>query len=199
MLTTLRSLWSSFAGMPEAAQAVIAIAGVFAGLAALTASVFLSPLFAVLFLIAFLVCAFAFVVRLLRGQPGVRWGLAGGACLVLMLAFSGVSAALYGGGEEMAAPIRETAERQPEPREETTRAETVSEETTSEETTRRRPEPPPEPQPAPEPAPEPTPEPERSPYDATVIVARVVDGDTLEISPAVEGVSEVRLIGVDTL
>jgi endonuclease YncB( thermonuclease family) len=75
----------------------------------------------------------------------------------------------------------------------------VSEETTSEETTRRRPEPPPEPQPAPEPAPEPTPEPERSPYDATVIVARVVAGDTLEISPAVEGVSEVRLIGVDTL
>jgi micrococcal nuclease len=31
-----------------------------------------------------------------------------------------------------------------------------------------------------------------------VTVSRVVDGDTIEISPAVEGVSEVRLIGVDT-
>jgi endonuclease YncB( thermonuclease family) len=31
-----------------------------------------------------------------------------------------------------------------------------------------------------------------------VIVSRVVDGDTLEISPAVDGLTEVRLIGVDT-
>ena len=35
-------------------------------------------------------------------------------------------------------------------------------------------------------------------YDATVTVSRVVDGDTIEISPAVDGNEEVRLIGVDT-
>ncbi len=35
-------------------------------------------------------------------------------------------------------------------------------------------------------------------YDATVTVSRVVDGDTIEISPAVAGNEEVRLIGVDT-
>jgi micrococcal nuclease len=35
-------------------------------------------------------------------------------------------------------------------------------------------------------------------YDATVTVSRVVDGDTIEISPAVDGNDEVRLIGVDT-
>ena len=34
--------------------------------------------------------------------------------------------------------------------------------------------------------------------DATVTVSRVVDGDTIEISPAVDGNNEVRLIGVDT-
>jgi micrococcal nuclease len=34
--------------------------------------------------------------------------------------------------------------------------------------------------------------------DATVTVSRVVDGDTIEISPAVNGIEEVRLIGVDT-
>ncbi|MDP9485611.1 MAG: thermonuclease family protein [Actinomycetota bacterium] len=35
-------------------------------------------------------------------------------------------------------------------------------------------------------------------YDATATVARVVDGDTIEISPAIDGVTDVRLIGVDT-
>jgi micrococcal nuclease len=35
-------------------------------------------------------------------------------------------------------------------------------------------------------------------YDATVTVSRVVDGDTIEISPEVDGKDEVRLIGVDT-
>ncbi len=199
MLTTLRSLRNSLVGMPAAARAIMAVVAAFAGIAGLAVSVFLSPLFAVVFLIAFLVCAAAFVIRLLRRRPVLRWVLAGGACFVLMFAFSGVSAALYGGGEETAAPIRETEERQPEPREETTRpAETTAEETTrpperTREETTRRPEPPPAPQPA-----QPPPEPNVEWYDATVTVTRVVDGDTVEISPAVEGVSEVRLIGVDT-
>ena len=35
-------------------------------------------------------------------------------------------------------------------------------------------------------------------YDRTVTVSRVVDGDTVEISPAVDGVTDVRLIGIDT-
>ncbi len=35
-------------------------------------------------------------------------------------------------------------------------------------------------------------------YDATARVSRVVDGDTIEISPAIDGVEDVRLIGVDT-
>jgi micrococcal nuclease len=38
----------------------------------------------------------------------------------------------------------------------------------------------------------------QSDYDATATVTRVVDGDTVEISPSVEGLSTVRLIGVDT-
>ena len=35
-------------------------------------------------------------------------------------------------------------------------------------------------------------------YGTVVTVERVVDGDTAEVSPAVDGVSDVRLIGVDT-
>jgi micrococcal nuclease len=38
----------------------------------------------------------------------------------------------------------------------------------------------------------------QSGHDATATVKRVVDGDTVEISPSVEGLSTVRLIGVDT-
>jgi micrococcal nuclease len=39
---------------------------------------------------------------------------------------------------------------------------------------------------------------ERSGFDATVTVTRIVDGDTVSISPAVEGKARVRFIGVDT-
>ncbi|MDP9479211.1 MAG: thermonuclease family protein [Actinomycetota bacterium] len=35
-------------------------------------------------------------------------------------------------------------------------------------------------------------------HDATATVRRVVDGDTVEISPAIDGITGVRLIGVDT-
>ena len=34
--------------------------------------------------------------------------------------------------------------------------------------------------------------------EATATVTRVVDGDTIEISPAIGGIEDVRLIGVDT-
>ena len=62
------------------------------------------------------------------------------------------------------------------------------------------------PKPEPKPAPRPKPRPERAPATygnapaggVTVAVSRVLDGDTVEISPAIDGVEEVRLIGVDT-
>jgi len=38
---------------------------------------------------------------------------------------------------------------------------------------------------------------EEGDYDATVTVTRVIDGDTVEISPAVDGIEELRFIGVD--
>ena len=64
----------------------------------------------------------------------------------------------------------------------------------------------PEPKPAPRPKPQPKPRPEQAPASygnapaggVAVAVSRVLDGDTVEISPAIDGVEEVRLIGVDT-
>ncbi len=35
-------------------------------------------------------------------------------------------------------------------------------------------------------------------HDATVTVSRVVDGDTVEISPGINGIEDIRLIGMDT-
>jgi endonuclease YncB( thermonuclease family) len=35
-------------------------------------------------------------------------------------------------------------------------------------------------------------------FDATATVSRVVDDDTVEIPPAIGGIEDVRLIGVDT-
>ncbi len=35
-------------------------------------------------------------------------------------------------------------------------------------------------------------------YEETVTVERIVDGDTIRIAPAVDGIDEVRLIGIDT-
>lgn len=60
------------------------------------------------------------------------------------------------------------------------------------------PDPKPKPKPKPEPTPAPEPEEEDERYDARVTVTRVVDGDTVEISPTVDGNDSVRLIGMDT-
>lgn len=89
--------------------------------------------------------------------------------------------------------------------------------TPSETTTAPQPEKAPEPETVPKPetvaeAPPPEPNPEvaeqqpsnnsgddsLSSYGTVVTVSRVVDGDTVEVSPAVDGVADIRLIGVDT-
>ena len=100
------------------------------------------------------------------------------------------------GLEEVAKP--EPAEPRQEPKPRKTEAETPREEAEAA---------PPAPAPKPEPpasaAPASDPDGEGAQYesvahDATATVTRVVDGDTIEISPAIDGVTDVRLIGVDT-
>ena len=76
------------------------------------------------------------------------------------------------------------------------RAKSASGETAKKADSQQKPKPKPKPEPAQEPAPKESRE--RARFDATTTVARVVDGDTIEISPAIDGVEEVRLIGVDT-
>ncbi len=182
---------------------VIAAAAVLAGLIGLAVAVLLSPLLVFVALLATIACFAVLAVKLLRRRPGLIWGVAGVVSLVLVFVFGGVAYAVYGGGTQ-GEPPREVAERGPEPREEATRPEATAEETTAEKTTVEKttaeetaveevavPVEPPPPLPPPE-------EPEESDYATTVTVTRVIDGDTIEILPAVEGVNEVRLIGIDT-
>jgi micrococcal nuclease len=143
-------------------------------------SVFLSPLVVVL---AFLVLIFAvitLIIRALRQRPLRSWGIIAATSLVVLLVFTGISNALYfGGGQEQASSPNQTEEQtqeqSPRPEEKTPppieAPETYSEETEAEEPGR---------------------------YDAVATLSEVVDGDTVEIEPTIDGEDEVRLIGVDT-
>jgi micrococcal nuclease len=193
-------------------------------LASLVLFAILSPLIALLAALFFIVCIPVVAYRMLRQRPFRRPGMFLLSSLVVLLLASGVSSALYGPSTERASsppdsqiePKQEKAQQEPA-REE---AKSTSPETTAEAATSSRektkdqaaakpeskakpqPEPKPEPQPKPKPKPKPKPTPAKnenpSPYDNRVTVSRVVDGDTIEISPTVNGVEDVRLIGVDT-
>ena len=127
--------------------------------------------------------------------------------LIFVVVFTEVSNAIYGGGQEQSASREPAAEekRDPvvEPRTTSTPEKSEPEEEGSEQA---------EPKPTPEPdskqntaakanvdsASEPKQEQNRDRFDATATVTEVVDGDTINISPAINGNDEVRLIGMDT-
>ena len=194
----LGNVFRRITALPLIAKVLLVIAA----LVLLGLSVLLSPFVVFLALLLLLVAIFALLIRIIRRRPLRTWGLIALASLLLVIVFSRLSSALYGGGgpRQASSPT--------DPKEE--------------------PEPPPTPPPLPPPPSPPPPPPETSVeevatesastpsepeegdvseedeidqtggYDATVRVKRVVDGDTLRISPAIDGIDEVRLIGVDT-
>ena len=167
------NLFSRFGALSSGVKAVLIVAS----LCVLALSVLLSPLVVVLALLVLIVALLALLIRAIRRRPLRTWGLVAGASLALLLVFSGISGALYGGGGQ--------GERA-DPSEEKKQAAATE-----------------KPEPAKEQKEEPKPKPEESEaedgrYDAVATVSRVVDGDTVEIEPAVDGNDEVRLIGVDT-
>ncbi len=145
----------------------------------------------------------------------LRFGLTGRGRLVGIVFFLAIVAAALGGcGDDASSPleegerergVEEVVEPEPvEPREEPKPPETKAEAPRKE---------------AEAAPPVPAPEPERpapavaasdqdggvqyesgthDTYYASATVTRVVDGDTIEISPALDGITDVRLIGVDT-
>ena len=200
----MRGLWGRFAALSVPIKAVIA-------LLLLGVAVLLSPFVAAMAVLVLLVSVLAILIRASRRRPLKRWGIAAGLSLLSLFVFSGISGAIYGsapqetsapsvaekepaGQREEAKPPEATAEKAAEP----TREEAAAKPEPEPEPPRPAPRPEPEPPPAPVAEPAPPPAPAEPSYDRTVTIARVVDGDTVEISPAIDGITDVRLIGVDT-
>jgi micrococcal nuclease len=244
----LSNPWSSFRSLSTLLKVFLIAAVFFAVTAALLLLTFLSPLMAVLAMLAFAVCAGVFLFKLLSSRRLARsWGMAAAFSFVLIFVFSGVSGAIYGGGQPAEVAEREPAverttegettaeettveatveettietareeeleEEERERREERERAEAVAREAAEREAEERA-------------AAERVAELEAAAqreaaarreaaereaaereaaereaaasYDATVTITSVTDGDTVEVSPAVNGYTDVRLIGVDT-
>jgi micrococcal nuclease len=166
-------LLARFGALPSGAKVALVVAA----LVVVVLAVLLSPLVVVLALLALLVALIAVLIRALRRKPTRTWGLIAGASLALLVVFSGIPGALYGdGGRERNGSSGQGEQAAVAPKPEPTEERRV------------------------EPKPEPAEDDEEDSgrYDAVTTVSRVVDGDTVEIEPAVDGNAEVRLIGVDT-
>src|SRR5215210_969647 len=172
----LRNVLNRVAALPTAAKVFLAIAA----LVVLGIVVALSPILAVLALLVLIVAVVALVIQLLRRASLRRWGIVAAVSLVLLLLFSGISNALYfGGGQEQATSPEQTSA--PEEKSTTAKPTAPTQDTTQAATEPRGNE-----------------DDDQGRYDAVATVTDVVDGDTVEIDPAVDGKREVRLIGVDT-
>ena len=83
------------AALPTWAKTLLVLAVlVLAGL-----SVLLSPLVVILAFLVLIVAVFALVIRLLRRRSLRRWGIIAATSLVVLLVFTGISNALYFGGQ----------------------------------------------------------------------------------------------------
>jgi micrococcal nuclease len=174
---------------------------------------FLSPLLSIVAILVLFASLVGLLIRILIRRPWTNWGIAAIASFILIFVFSGVSNAVYGPASQEQAAAPEKTEVAPsetgkepaaKPKENAESGDDGSEQAAA------KPEPEHNSKPEPEPRPKPEPEPaakvklqgasekQSSRFDATVTVSRVVDGDTIEISPVIDGVEEVRLIGVDT-
>ena len=88
------NIFSRLATLPIAVKVLMVVAA----LIVLGLSVVLSPLLAVLAAVVLAVAVIALIIQLLRRASLRRWGIIAAASLLLVLMFSGISNALYGGG-----------------------------------------------------------------------------------------------------
>jgi micrococcal nuclease len=174
----------------------------------LVLAVLLSPILSLLAMLALIVSIIVLLIRLYRGRPLRNWVFAAVALLALSFAFSGVSDAFYGPlpQEEAVTPEKTKGSPPETTRESAAQSGEKTEPQAKEEAGQAAVKPEPESKSVPRPKPERNTavkpqgggEDRSSRFDATATVLRVVDGDTIEITPAIDGRSEVSLIGVDT-
>jgi hypothetical protein len=106
-------------------------------LAALGLAVILSPLTAVAALLGLAIAIVVLVSRIFRGSPLRNWGFIALGSLFLLIALTGIAAALYGGGQQKqaSAPVENAQKAAQTSLEETTQEETTQEEATQERAT----------------------------------------------------------------
>ena len=201
----LRNTLQRVTALPAWAQALL----VFAAPVVLGLSILLSPLVVVLALIVLIVAILVLVVRLLRGRPLSTWGVIAGASFVVLLVFTGISNALYFGGQSDQASQpgpqeqAEKPEANQEPLEQTEKQGGVEEVAKQEQKAEERPQEVEKKEKqagieaSPAPSASATAVADKGASGPTVKITRAVDGDTLEISPKVDGKDTVRLIGID--
>ena len=191
----MRNILGRLATLPIAVKVLLVVAAPIV----LAIAVLLSPLLVILAALVLALAVIALVIQLLRSGSLRRWGIVAAASLLLIVVCSGISNALYGGGgqSEQATSPEPTQEAEPAPSEPTKRAaEKDDEGDPAESQTRVKQEPAQEPErESPQP---PSSEAKLADLGKVVAVWRVVDGDTIEVSPAVSGIADVRLIGIDT-
>jgi micrococcal nuclease len=178
---------------------VLKVLLVVAALVVLFLSIILSPVVALVALLLLIVAIVALIFRLIRRRPLRNWALLALASLLLVVVYGGIASAFLNNTpqgassppdpkeepEPPAAPAKDMVDKASSPSDKASPPSYTATETAST-----------------------PPEPEDEgaqgedeqvgSHDATVRVTRVVDGDTIRISPAVDGIDEVRLIGVDT-
>jgi micrococcal nuclease len=197
----MQGLWLWFVARPLPLQIALE-------LVLLVLAVLLSPILSLLAMLALIVSVVVLLVRLYRGRPLRNWVFAAVASLALSFAFSGVSDAFYGPlpQEEAAGPEKTKGSPPETTREPAAQSGEKTEPRAQEEARQAAVKPEPESKSVTKPKPERNPsvkpqgrgEDRSSRFDATATVLGVVDGDTIEITPAIGGRSEVSLIGVDT-
>lgn len=164
--------------------------------------VLLSPLMVALASLVLIVAILALVIRFLRRRPLRRWSIIATTSLVALLVFTGISNALYPNEQPEQAsstePVNQTedSDAKLEPAEQSEKRKDIEqadqkENKQSQEIKEKSDV---GVQPSPEP---PTEDADNNGSRLTVKIMRVVDGDTIEISPSVDGEDTVRLIGID--
>lgn len=167
---------------------------ILAALLVLGLSVVLSRFVVFLAIVVLIVALCAVAIRILRRRPLRTWGTVAVASLVLVVVFSGISSALYGGGQDQTASNEPGKQAQPAPQGKTTAPppkNTPEKENPEQDAAKR------------EPEPKPALKSKRNAesknrFDSTATISQVVDGDTVRIDPTIDGIDEVRLIGMDT-
>lgn len=182
------NLFGRIAAYPFWMQILLYLALMLAAIVVFGLLALLSPFVMMLAGLVLIAAIFALVVCFLRRRPLMRWGLVAVMSLVVLLVFTGISNALYFSeqAEQANLPERENQTSKPHTDPESQEQEHEA----AEQPVQRQREPV-------QANADTKARPSARESGASVTVKRAVDGETINISPSVDGKDTVRLIGID--